>query len=79
MKIVLKEQRRLVCSMNFSIFLIVITEVILYFVKKYIVCHPRRSSVVIMFLIVTIEAVKGNTKVFEQSASLKNQLWFSRQ
>jgi len=73
MKTVLKEQRRLVCSMDFNLLFIVIPEVIFYFVKKYFVRHPRISSVLIMFLIVTIETVKGNTKVFEESASLKKK------
>jgi hypothetical protein len=57
--------------MNFSLLVVIITEVLLYFVKKYFVRPSRRPSVLIMFLIVTIENLKGNTTVFKESACLK--------
>jgi len=57
--------------MNFSFFLVIFTEVIFYFVKKYFVRPSRMSIMFILFFIVAIETVKGNAKMFEESASLK--------
>jgi len=57
--------------MDFSFLLGIIIEIILYLVKQYVVRQPRRSSVLVIFFIVTVETVEGNTEVFKKSASLK--------